>query len=337
MPFALRLSLRLAALAFLGVAAGCTGLDLRQSIAWVFDADDKPQTPAKVVAIWTDDVMQPPDRPATRGFGGRLTFYVPDRDPPVCVEGSLTVYAYEDQGGDGKETRPDRKYVFTPEQFAEHYGKSKLGPSYSIWIPWDEARGPRKRIGLICRFQPVEGRPIVSDQAVLTLPGEAAPVAASGAKEADQPGALGARMPLVRPVAHDAVICEDSADGRAALADNRRTKIATIPITPQFGRVVPVARTGRPRDASTGESPQAQQVATGRPNAPTSDGAATASSASPADSGPVRPRSADCRSHGSPAPGGQAARPAGDRRPWPPRLEGSQRPPQSTRPTATGS
>ena len=104
-------------------------------MAWVFDQDEEPQAPAKLVAIWTDARIQPPDRPATRGFGGRLTFFVPDRDPPVRVDGSLTVYAYEEQSLDEQETRADRKYVFTPEQFANHYGKTKLGHSYSIWIP----------------------------------------------------------------------------------------------------------------------------------------------------------------------------------------------------------
>ncbi len=337
MPSALRPCQLLAALALLGAVAGCAQLDLRQPIARVFGADDKPQAPAKVVAIWTDAVIQPPDRPAARGFGGRLTFYAPDRDPPVCVDGSLTVYAYEEQDLDGKDTRPDRKYVFTPEQFAKHYGKSKLGPSYSVWIPWDEAGGARKRIALICRFQPVDGRPVVSEQTVLTLPGEAEPVAASGSKRGDQAGSVGARTSQVRPVAHYAPIPEGPAEGQAELAGNRRTKITTIPITPQFGRVVPLAQTGHRVDVSGGEDRQPPQIAQGRPNMPTPDGAATAPSASPPDSPPARPRSTDCRSDGSPAPGGQAARPAGDRRPWPRRLEGSQFRSQSTLPPASGS
>ena len=337
MPSGLRPRQLVAALALLGAVAGCTQLDLREPIARVFDADGKPQQPAKVVAIWTDAVIQPPDRAAARGFGGRLTFYAPDRDPPVCVDGSLTVYAYEQQSPNGKNTRPDRKYVFTPEQFAEHYGKSKLGHSYSIWIPWDEAGGPRKRIALICRFEPVDGRPVVSEQTVLTLPGEAAPLAAGGPGRGDQAEFVGAPPSQVRPVAHYAAISEDAGDSRADLAGNRSTKIATIPITPQFGRVVPVAQTGHRADASTARDRRPQQVAKGQPNAPASDGAATALSASPAHSPPAQPRSTDCRSDGSAAPGGQAARPVGDRPPWPRRLEGSQRPSQSTLPWASGS
>ena len=30
----------------------------------------------------------------------------------------------------------------------------KIGPAYSVWIPWDAAGGPRQDLSLICRFIP---------------------------------------------------------------------------------------------------------------------------------------------------------------------------------------
>jgi hypothetical protein len=53
--------------------------------------------------------------------------------------------------------------------------RSKLGPSYSFWIPWD-ADGPDgnvKKVSLIVRYAPKVGSSVVSSQALAYLPGKA--------------------------------------------------------------------------------------------------------------------------------------------------------------------
>ena len=74
------------------------------------------------------------------------------RDEPIKVDGTLTVYVFDETNRDPNNVRPDRKYVFTKEQFPSHYSKSKFGHSYSVWIPWDEAGGEQKEISMIVRF-----------------------------------------------------------------------------------------------------------------------------------------------------------------------------------------
>ncbi len=163
--------------------------DLRRNIPWRIGEVVPPKTPTKIVAIWTDAVLHQPGRPPTRGFGGRLMFYGPDESNPIKVDGTLVVYAFDEEGRSPTDVKPDRKYVFPPDQFARHYSKSKLGHSYSIWIPWDEVGGPRKEISLIARFIPKNGAAIVSGQSRQILPGVAP---AEEAVSSAGPGSSGA-------------------------------------------------------------------------------------------------------------------------------------------------
>ena len=121
--------------------------------------------PDRLAVVWTAAVLEKEASRATRGFGGMVTFYKEDQKKPVRVDGQLTVYAYENLSHEHDDSTPDRKYIFKAEQLKTHYGEGTLGPSYSIWIPWDEAGGPRREIGLIVRFDPKEGKTVMGKPA----------------------------------------------------------------------------------------------------------------------------------------------------------------------------
>ena len=142
---------------------------------WPFNQDDKPQKADRVIAVWSDTILTRADRPAQRGFGGRLMFYQGKKEEPVKVEGTLAVYAFDETGREPNNSKPDCKYVFTPEQLPAHYSKSKVGHSYSVWLPWDEAGGMQKEITLIVRFETKGGGLVVSQPARQLLPGKVAP------------------------------------------------------------------------------------------------------------------------------------------------------------------
>ena len=57
--------------------------------------------------------------------------------------------------------------------------KSELGTSYSFWLPWDDAGGPRTEVGLICRFEPKGGAVVTSEQTKQRLPGTEPVIAAA--------------------------------------------------------------------------------------------------------------------------------------------------------------
>jgi hypothetical protein len=200
----------------LPAAVGCQTLDfdLRKNIPWGAGADGELEPPVKLAAMWTDTVLNSSNAPSTRGFGGRLMFYAADNSKPMEVKGTLEVYAFDETDRDPENTRPDRKYVFTPEQFEKHHSKSALGHSYSVWLPWDVAGGPQREISLLVRFTPHKGPIVVGEASKQILPGVTStdlgqkkkPKTASeaGAATASASGEGGAGA--IQPVSYDAAI-----------------------------------------------------------------------------------------------------------------------------------
>jgi hypothetical protein len=157
----------------LGLLTGCTSLSVKKPDVWPFNiSDNKPGMPTQVVANWTDTMLYNDSQVPVRGFGGRILFYVDGKKDPIKVEGSLVVYAFEEKNSDPNSVKPDRKFVFTKEQLESHYSKSKIGHSYSVWLPWDDAGGDQKEISLIVRFMPEKGNVIHGDQTKQILPGK---------------------------------------------------------------------------------------------------------------------------------------------------------------------
>ncbi len=163
------------AFGWIGVAmialSGCSQFDMKKNIPWGAGENAEFAPPLKVAAIWTDTVLNQANASSLRGFGGRLMFYAAEGGKPIKVQGALVVYAFDETGRDTEHVKPDRKFVFTAEQFEKHYSKSPLGHSYSVWLPWDEAGGPRREISLLVRFTPLNGAVVVGDASKQNLPG----------------------------------------------------------------------------------------------------------------------------------------------------------------------
>jgi hypothetical protein len=149
-------------------------LDVREKLSWKSEeAPPPPQIPSRIVTTWTHAVRHTPGVPAQRGFGGRIVFFGADMDDPIRVDGQLVVYAFDEEGRQEYETQPTKRYIFRADAFAKHEGESQLGPSYSVWIPWDEVGGSQKNISLITRFEPAGGPIVVGEQTRHLLPGAA--------------------------------------------------------------------------------------------------------------------------------------------------------------------
>jgi len=149
-------------------------LDIRRAMWWKSDQPE-PQLPVRLVSTWTDTVLHKPGQKSLRGFGGRLVFFGRESDDPVNVDGQLVVYAYDEAESDSRTAEPTRRFIFPREQFKRHYSESSLGPTYSVWLPWDEVGGPRRNISLIARFEPHQGQLIAGEQTRHMLPGTAPP------------------------------------------------------------------------------------------------------------------------------------------------------------------
>jgi hypothetical protein len=143
----------------------------RVTARWPWSKESGSFVPSRITTLWSNTVLNQRGKAGVRGFGGRVLFYDDDREVPHQVDGTLTVYAYDDSQGDQSNAKATKKFVFLPDQLAKHYSKSQLGDSYSFWLPWDEIGGPPRNISLIARFEPREGPPITSDPVRQLLPG----------------------------------------------------------------------------------------------------------------------------------------------------------------------
>lgn len=148
---------------------GCAGVDLQPLAIPEALTERAAATPTHVIPVWTDTILHK-DGTAIRGFGGRVMFYGEERDKSLQVDGVVIVYAWNDTGDARKET-PDRKYVFRASELSRHYSRSKVGHSYSFWLPWDEVGGETQHVTLVTRFIDAAGGEVTSSAAHVVLPG----------------------------------------------------------------------------------------------------------------------------------------------------------------------
>ena len=176
------------------LSTGCKLANYKPTSRWPMDVATEPQTPTKIAAIWSDTVLYTAGKAPTRGFGGRIYFY-DERTDAIKVDGQLIVYIYDDDDP-AAGNQPVRRFVFSSEQLARHYSGSELGPSYSVWIPWDEVGGPTKQLSLVPFFIPAEGGLVAGSHARHRLPGVENPAASAVTPAAH------AQYPSTRSVPH---------------------------------------------------------------------------------------------------------------------------------------
>jgi hypothetical protein len=146
----------------------------KDASSWSLFKKKEYQIPQTMNVTWSHDILTLAGKPPTRGFGGRFYFYN-EKTQAIPVEGDLVVYGFDDthkQRGTEDLNLADKRFRFTPEQFTTHFSEGELGASYSVWIPWDEAYGPPKKIMLLPTFLTKDGRLIRGAAASLNLPGK---------------------------------------------------------------------------------------------------------------------------------------------------------------------
>ena len=161
-------------------AAGCTSFTpnsfpivaAHKNWSWPWSGPARePVVPDRIMAVWSDTILHQPGEPGVRGFGGRVFFYEGDKKDPVEVDGGLAVYVFDADQADPKSPAPERKFVFSADQFASHMSHSELGCSYSVWLPWDEVGGLSRRLSIVVRFEGRHGGVVISQPTLKLLPG----------------------------------------------------------------------------------------------------------------------------------------------------------------------
>ncbi|MEC7356052.1 MAG: hypothetical protein VYE53_13010 [Planctomycetota bacterium] len=149
---------------------GCSTLPTEMSMPW--DKKTEPETPDRILAIWTDTVRMQAGSPGVRGFGGRLFFYKDGETQPVEVKGGATVYVFDADNPDPDQPAAEKKYVWSSAEFENHMSESPLGKSYSLWIPWGVVGGEQRSLSIVTRFEGDNGAVVISQPVVKLLPGK---------------------------------------------------------------------------------------------------------------------------------------------------------------------
>ncbi|MEE2640186.1 MAG: hypothetical protein VX768_06125 [Planctomycetota bacterium] len=128
--------------------------------------------PDSIVAIWKDATYTVSAQRPTRGFGGRLYFYDREKNP-VVVDGELVVYGFADDKYNPGQV-PEKRFIFSREELQNHMSVSSVGPSYSVWLPWDHINGEQKNVTIIAVFREAGpgGRVCKSEAIPALLPGK---------------------------------------------------------------------------------------------------------------------------------------------------------------------
>lgn len=156
-------------LAFL-TCAGCSSWNLPKDILWPWD-EKPPKPPARFTDMWTFTILRQSGLPGIRGFGGRVTFF-DGNDKPMKVNGTFTVYAFNAHSENPSAALPERKFVFLAKDLPKHHDKTKLGDSYSVWLPWDEVGGEERQLTLIARLEAENGEVVMGSASRQILSGE---------------------------------------------------------------------------------------------------------------------------------------------------------------------
>ena len=213
--------------------AGCTTLDLTKvSLPGL----EKPK-PAKMIDVWTDTVLHQSGEPTLRGFGGRIMFYGKDEKKSIKVEGRLTVYVFDAAEEERGNAMPERKFIFPADQLPKHYSQSKLGHSYSFWLPWDEVGGVQRDLVLLSRFEAISGEMVLGNEVRQTLPGMLTKSAKNAKSNGGEANAAGAIPPTegVRQVSHEAPIETAGQPQPAATDTMANTVTIEIPANASVG------------------------------------------------------------------------------------------------------
>ncbi|MEM7784380.1 MAG: hypothetical protein AAF623_13585 [Planctomycetota bacterium] len=142
-----------------------------KKLAKSMSSEEEPNPPVTMTILWKESVFQKPGKPAVRGFGGRVFFY-DEFNNTVPAKGKLVIYGFDESNEAEKSQAADKKFEFTSEDLESLFGDTGLGPSYSIWCPWDQVGGFRKTIALIPMFKTEDKKVIRSGQSINVLQGK---------------------------------------------------------------------------------------------------------------------------------------------------------------------
>lgn len=162
---------RLSTVGMLWLACGCA------STGWLkFSKDDFPKAGPKnpivqVLALWQPADGTGIDGKTSRGFSGQILLFTNQGPMPAEGDGSVRVYVFDDQGKPEDRAKPIHQFDFPAETWKHYMHKGKLGPTYSVFVPYTRPGYRAAQCSLRMRFTPANGPAIFSEMVNVELPG----------------------------------------------------------------------------------------------------------------------------------------------------------------------
>lgn len=155
------------------VACGCASVDFLK-----FGKNDFPTADAKnpivqVLGMWQPSHGVDTNGKSCRGFAGQILFLTRDNPTPAKVDGTVWIYVFDDQGKPGEQSKPIHQFQFPADAWNVQARISKLGLTYSVFIPYTRPGAQEASCSLMVRFIPKDGqgRSVNSEMCNVELPG----------------------------------------------------------------------------------------------------------------------------------------------------------------------
>lgn len=131
-----------------------------------------PKNPVvQVLAMWQPANGAGLDQKQTRGFAGQVFFVTGESPTPAKVDGSVTVWVFDDQGTPEQQAKAIHKFEFPAETWKVHAHKTMLGMSYSVFIPYTRPGRHHANCTLRVRYTSRDGSYLDSEMVNVELDG----------------------------------------------------------------------------------------------------------------------------------------------------------------------
>jgi hypothetical protein len=124
-----------------------------------------------IMALWQPTTGTGLDGKTCRGFAGQIFFFSHQKELPSEVNGTVRIYVFDDQGSEEDQIKPFHQFDFPPEAWKLQFCKTKLGPTYTIFIPYTRKGRHPAQCSLRVRYTPANGAPVSSDMVNVALQG----------------------------------------------------------------------------------------------------------------------------------------------------------------------
>jgi hypothetical protein len=184
--------LQIIVLAILPCLTGCSTSWLNTSLGMgtKLEQESVDNPVIKLIPVWQEgEGPGVENQVSSRGFGGQIYFITEKKGLPSEVKGSIMVYLFDDKGTPEEQAKPIYQFNFEPEAWMQHSIMTKLGPAYTLFIPYPRPGRDLANCALRIRSTPPHGSPLFSQMTTLTLPG------ATKAKAKEEAGEIEMTIP----------------------------------------------------------------------------------------------------------------------------------------------